>query len=72
MPPAAPQSVPQPTANLITPMKPPVVEPAPTSPPLEVAAAANAPAANPAKKTDPFADLEALEAEMSRLLGRDP
>jgi hypothetical protein len=48
------------------------VEAAPPSPPPEAAVATAPPPPAPAKKTDPFADLEALEAEMSRLLGREP
>jgi len=46
--------------------------PAAPPPPQEVRARApEAPQPPLQKKADPFADLDALEAEMSRLLGRD-
>ena len=52
-----------------TPVAPAAPEtPPPAAPPPGAPAASGEPAARPA---DPFADLEALEAEMARLLGRD-
>jgi hypothetical protein len=64
-----------------TPFAPPMAPPhlpasfAPPTPAPEAVAAPGVPEPEapqlPAKKADPFADLDALEAEMSRLLGRD-
>jgi flagellar protein FliO/FliZ len=65
---AAPESVgaPAPQPPAVAPPKPtpgPASSPPPTAPPTAPATAA---------KNDPFADLDSLEAEMARLLGRDP
>ena len=68
---AAPLAPPAAAPQFHAPFVPPVVTPPPE---VIVAPRAKPPEAvqlPPAKKPDPFADLDALEAEMSRLLGRD-
>ncbi len=57
--PRAPVEAPEPVAAK------PAEEPAAAPPPAE-------PQTPPRGDVDPFADLDALEAEMSRLLGREP
>jgi flagellar protein FliO/FliZ len=62
--PAAPPATP--TKSLVIPMPPPApAQKAPAQP-------ASAPPSTAGAKNDPFAGLDSLEAEMARLLGRDP
>ena len=66
---SAPKPAPSPQIVPPPPAAGPPPKPAPNPP--APAAPSTAPAA-PAAKNDPFAELDSLEAEMARLLGRDP